>query len=109
MLRKFLCLTTCSFMLSACWHPLEPVGNGDIISSSGTRNCSLEDYQAYSTACDQNEVLGVDGDYAETYTAIPRAGWYFERWENYCVNEETNVCSFSFDEEDVSKLSLIHI
>jgi len=81
-----------SFVLAACSHPLVPVGNGDIISASASRNCLLEDYQAEMPNCDENLITG---DYNETYYAIPRAGWQFERWENYCTDTDLNECSFS--------------
>jgi hypothetical protein len=42
----------------ACSHPLEPRGNGDILSASGTRNCYLEDFQAGKKNCTENLVIG---------------------------------------------------
>ena len=60
-----------------CSHPLEIVGNGDIISASGEHDCLLED-----NPC-TNYVIG---DYDVTYTAMPRAGWIFSEWDG-CGNQ----------------------
>jgi hypothetical protein len=59
-------------LVAACSHPLEIVGEGDIGSSGGTNNCSLEDQPCANF---------VAGDYNVTYTAVPRAGWLFSGWE----------------------------
>lgn len=92
--------TILSFLLitafvSACKHPLEPIGEGDIISVSGNRNCLLEDYQSFLPSCDSNIVTADDGDYVETYIAQPRSGWKFVRWENYCEDAVINECSWN--------------
>ncbi len=65
-------------------HSLEIVGSGDIRSSSGTRNCGLEQQPC------ANEVVNA---YEETYTAIARPGWKFSHWDNYCL-ESSSSCSF---------------
>ncbi len=88
-------------LLTACDHPLELVGNGDIISASGTRNCTLEDYQAYASSCDENKTFVDEVVYEETYYAIPRPGWVFDRWENYCEDVVINECSFYVAPEGV--------
>jgi len=88
-------------LLSACKHPLEVVGNGDIFSLSGTRDCLLEDSLAGSANCVDNAVVGES--YVETYIATPRPGWKFERWENYCTDVLTNECSFSVGAETVAQ------
>ncbi len=79
--------------LYACSHPLEIVGEGDILSSTGTRNCYLEDFQAGKESCTVNLVVL---DYQETYYAVPRDGWEFEQWLNYshCANTG-NACAFN--------------
>ena len=75
----------------ACSHPLEIVGEGDILSASGNRDCLLEDFNTAQPNCAQNYVLG---DYLETYFAVPRAGWEFSAWEVYCTAATDNECSF---------------
>lgn len=65
-------------------HSLEIVGSGDIRSSSGTRNCGLEQQPC------ANKVVNA---YEETYTAIARPGWKFSHWDNYCP-ESGSSCSF---------------
>jgi hypothetical protein len=85
-------------LLGACSHPLEPVGEGDILSASGNRDCLLEDYQAGKENCTKNLVIG---EYRETYFAQARPGWRFERWENQCEDVEENQCSFNFSGKEV--------
>jgi arylsulfatase A-like enzyme len=79
-------------LISACSHPIEIVGQGDVVSASGTRNCSLEDFQAGATNCSDNLVLG---GYVETYSGEPRAGWQFRRWASYCGGALNNECGFN--------------
>jgi arylsulfatase A-like enzyme len=81
-------------LVAACKHPFEIVGEGDIYSQTGTRDCLLEDYQASQPNCTENIVTG---DYFETYTADPRPGWKFDGWENYCGRRVDNTCSFNFE------------
>jgi hypothetical protein len=93
----FFCI---ALAISACDHPLEIKGQGDIMSLSGDRNCSLEEFQAGATNCSRNTVQGA---YVETYTAQPRSGWVFNRWENYCTAAATNSCSFTIPADLVQK------
>ena len=74
----------------SCSHPIVIVGEGDVWSTGG-RTCTFEDFQAGLDNCAKNYVFG---DYQETYFAEPRAGWRFDRWENYCTNALVNACSF---------------
>lgn len=89
-----------ALILAACSHPLEIVGEGDILSASGDRDCRLEQYAAADDDCAKNIV---QGGYYETYYAVPRSGWVFERWENYCTDANNNECSFAVDESVVSQ------
>lgn len=93
----FFCI---ALLVSACDHPLEIKGEGDILSLTGQRNCSLEDFQAVKPNCSRNTV---QGDYIETYTAQPRSGWVFNGWENYCTTAATNSCSFAIPADLVQK------
>ncbi len=68
------------------------MGEGDVTSAPGNRNCSLEDYNASADVCSKNYVVGA---YNETYTATPRVGWQFDHWGNYCTTATTNQCSFN--------------
>lgn len=79
-------------LLVACSHPLEITGEGDILSASGNRDCLLEDALASQTNCTENMVTGA---YSETYYAVPRSGWQFDSWANYCTDATNNECSFS--------------
>lgn len=81
-------------LLGACKQPLEiRGGEGDMMSLSGTRDCSLEDYLAGLPNCADNTVE--NEAYEEVYTAVPRPGFHFRRWGNYCRTQISNQCSFS--------------
>lgn len=79
-------------VVAGCSHPIEIVGEGDVVSASGTRNCSLENFQTASPQCTENRV---SGDYIETYSGEPRSGWQFRRWASYCQGALNNECSFN--------------
>lgn len=85
-LRRLIAIASLA-LLAACEHPLEIVGQGDILSASGTRNCSAE-----QRAC-SNLVIGA---YSESYIALPRDGWRFSGWQG-CGGEsgtcEVNVAA----------------
>ena len=89
-------------LLAACKHPIELHGEGDVFSASGARDCALEDYLAGAEACASNLVTG---DYAETYTAVPRPGWQFRRWDIYCTTALDNTCSFNIGADVVQQFS----
>ncbi len=82
----------------ACSHPIEIVGEGDVLSATDTRNCSLEDFQAGTDNCAKNLVMN---DYVETYFARPREGWVFLGWEG-CGEQYPN-CSFNVPAETVNQ------
>lgn len=76
--------------VSGCDHPLQIEGQGDIVSVSGARDCRVEDQPCGNM---------VVGQYTETYTAVPRSGWRFDRWEGCSV--DTGPCVFNVDENTV--------
>jgi lysophospholipase L1-like esterase len=78
-------------LATACSHPLEIVGEGDIVSLSKGNSCSLEDQPCANY---------VAGDYQVTYTAIPRPGWSFVKWEN-CGGQYPN-CTFDVSGDTVN-------
>lgn len=83
------------FFVAACDHPIEIVGQGDVLSASGDRNCLLEEFQAGNTNCTKNTVVSA---YKETYFAVPRSGWQFSRWENYCTDvTDPNMTDCGFE------------
>ena len=90
MRQFFMAVLAC---LAGCSHPLEIAGEGDILSASGERDCSLEEYNAGAPTCSENYISGA---YDEIYQALPRPGWEFEGWEN-CqhANPQTQYCGFS--------------
>lgn len=68
--------------IQACSHPLEIVGEGDIVDlNASSRGCTLEQFNAQDDACVKNVVLG---DYSVNYSAVARAGSEFVRWEGPC-------------------------
>jgi hypothetical protein len=83
-----------------CSHPIEIVGEGDVMSASGDRDCSYEDFHAGMDNCSKNLVTDA---YDETYYALPRAGSKFNGWGNYCLETGIDLaeCSFSAPAEVV--------
>ena len=78
----------------ACSHPIEIVGDGDVLSLSGNRDCFLEDYLGGQDNCTKNYVIGA---YDETYFAAPRPGQKFDGWGNYCTDPGADhSCGFNF-------------
>ncbi len=98
-MRLFTLLLILAFT-AACSHPLEIVGEGDILSASGDRDCLLEDFQAGAENCTRNTV---SDEYQETYYAQPRPGWKFDHWKNYCKDTDVNQCSFNTPADIVAK------
>jgi len=88
-------------LIQACSHPIEIVGEGDVTSASGKRNCSLGQDRSKNTVC--KYYVGIDlatlqpEDYAETYYATPHPDWMFSHWVN-CLTTEgapNYGCSFN--------------
>lgn len=84
--------------ICACSHPIEIVGEGDVLSATGSRNCYLEDFRTGSEKCTKNLVVT---EYNETYSAVARDGWKFEKWGNYCDEATNNKCSFNYSADAV--------
>ena len=77
-MRIFLSITVL-LLLQSCKHPLAIEGEGDIVERLvGQRGCTLEEFQANSPRCTENNV--VDEDYIVSYEAVPRPGWRFVTW-----------------------------
>ena len=70
--------------ITACSHEQKIVGSGNIVSSTGKNDCSLEDQP-----CPNH----VTGDYTVTYTALPSEGWVFSGWDG--CGEQWPDCSFN--------------
>ena len=101
MLRQFI-LALSSLALVACKHPLAIQGEGDIVERlSGQRGCKLEEFQASSPRCTDNEV--VDEPYQAQYEAVPRPGWRFVGWEGTgCApSSAPRFCEYNFAEAAV--------
>jgi hypothetical protein len=84
--------------LCGCSHPIDIVGQGDVLSASGDRDCLLEEHRKHSEDCTLNYIMA---EYVETYSAIPRPGWRFDRWGNYCTDSNEPTCSFDVPAEIV--------
>jgi hypothetical protein len=83
-----------TLVLTACSHPIEIVGQGDVISASGDRDCLYEQHLEGKQNCSKNYVLT---EYVETYYATPRLGWAFTGWGNYCKNSDVSEAQCSFN------------
>ncbi len=75
----------------ACTHRFEIDGRGDLLSSSGERDCVME--QGF---CEYR----ITEAYNEVFTAVARPGWVFDRWVG-CLEKNGNECSFSVSAEIV--------
>jgi hypothetical protein len=99
-LFKALSISIALLSIYSCSHPIEIVGEGDVISLTGQRDCLLEDFLAGEDVCAVNLVVYA---YEETYSGQPRAGWVFDQWGNYCLNATDNTCSFSIAADKVKE------
>jgi hypothetical protein len=68
-----------------CTHPIDIVGEGDIRSSSGSRDCLLEDLPCKAVAV---------SEYIETYIPQPGFGYSFVGWDN-CLSQDGDNCVFN--------------
>jgi hypothetical protein len=93
------CLLLAS-LLVACSHPIEIVGEGDVLSATGNRTCYLEDFKTGRDNCKKNMVVD---SYLETYYAVARKGWTFSGWRNYCTDSNAPECSFDVPADTVKK------
>lgn len=85
-----LVLTSALLTLTGCKLAVIVTSGGDVQSSSGTRNC------AGGNVCEFN--INSD-DFNETFTAIPRPGYEFEKWQAgkdfNCADSTDPVCVIS--------------
>ena len=79
--------------VTACSHPQEIAGAGDIISSTGKNNCLWEDQPCANY---------VTGDYNVTYTALPKEGWVFSEWQG--CGDQWPDCAFNVPSRTVDLL-----
>lgn len=80
--KRFTALAGVVYLLQACSHPLEIVGEGDIVDMNESgRGCTLEQFEIGDKACTENLVLGA---YDVNYAALPRTGWQFVEWQGPC-------------------------
>jgi hypothetical protein len=89
---KLFTMLACIGFVVGCSHPLEIEGQGDIVSSTGERNCSIAEQP-----CDNLVVF----DYVETYTAVPKAGNQFVGWEG--CGDQHPLCSYNIPATTVRK------
>jgi hypothetical protein len=104
---RILLTFTLLLLLQACRHPLAIEGEGDIIERLiGHRGCMLEEFQAGSPRCAENDAI--DEDYIVSYRADPRPGWEFVGWEGTACIEETpeGFCEFDVSEPWVDFINL---
>ncbi len=104
-MRKVLLLLLAG-LLVACDHPLDIVGEGDILSASGDRDCLLSDARSGAANCVHNTVTG---DYQEAYYAVPHGGWRFHRWANYCATPRHAYCKFDIPAHWVAEFAGVEV
>lgn len=98
--RRLLIALSALLLVSACSHPIDIVGEGDVVSASGERDCTKAQLEVGAESCTENLVVG---RYDETYTAVPAEGWHFHRWANYCGDRGGDTCSFGVPADVVEK------
>jgi hypothetical protein len=80
----------CLLFITGCKQPLEIIGEGDIFSSSGDRDCTLEDFQdPNSTVCEGDIITGA---FDETYYAVARQDYYFHTFAKSSCDNENAEC-----------------
>jgi len=105
---KLVTFSMALLIVQACSHPIEIVGQGDVTSQSGDRNCSLEQFTEGDDVCSKNYAIGA---YQETFNPWPRAGWKFDHWGNYCADSTppTYDCSFDYTAEQVRQFWFVTV
>lgn len=90
MIHRILLIAALVSLLSSCKLVLMVTSGGDLQSLSGNNDC------AGGNLC---EIEILDTSFDETFTAIPRAGYVFEKWQGgqgYLCPESTNpTCAIS--------------
>ncbi|MEZ5244531.1 MAG: hypothetical protein R2707_05480 [Acidimicrobiales bacterium] len=99
-LRRLAVTLAVGLLAAACSQPIEIIGQGDVVSESGARDCSFEDHQTGAPNCTDNVITGA---YDETYRAEARPGWHFHRWASYCTEATDNTCSFDISADVVAQ------
>lgn len=89
------------FILGACSHPLQIVGQGDIVSASGTRDCLYDTYSVHADPTTEPCPNTVVAAYEEVYSAVPKPGWTFAGWGG-CPTD-TADCSFTIPASTVGQ------
>jgi hypothetical protein len=88
-------------VLQACSHPLEIVGEGDIVDLKGSgHGCMLEQHRIKEDVCTKNFVVF---EYDVDYKAIPKEGWEFVGWQGVCENRKTSSCPLKISRDIVTK------
>lgn len=87
-LKKILVVLASVSLVSACKFAVVVPPGGNVQSLSGTNNCLGPDYCEFDIT---------DRDFSETFTAVPRAGFEFVKWQSgegyFCANSIDPVCT----------------
>ena len=90
LIAKTLFICCIATVVTGCKFALMVTADGDVSSSSGTRDC------AGGTIC---EFEITDTDFSETFTATAREGYVFSKWQAgdgyLCANSTNPVCAVS--------------
>ena len=89
-LLKILMVLATAALIAGCRLNLVAPTGGDVTSASGTRNC------AGGSTC---EFIIADNTFNETFTAVPRPGYVFSKWnkgDGFQCGDSTNpVCTIN--------------
>ena len=94
-LMKVSTLLALASLTTGCKLAVMVESGGNVTSASGTRDCAGPRYCEFDIT---------DAAFSETFTAIPRPGFEFVKWQNgdgfFCANSTDPVCTVEMLNED---------
>ena len=92
---RTLTIATLALLVTGCKLAVMVSSEGNVVSSSGTRNCSGPGYCEFAIT---------DSSFSETFTAVPRPGFEFVKWQDgggfFCAKSTDPVCTVEMPNED---------
>ena len=93
---RTLVLVALASMASGCKLAVLVGAGGEVVSLSGTRDCAGPDFCEFDIT---------DSSFSDSFTAMPRPGYTFVKWQDgsgfFCGNSTDPVCTVEMPNEDV--------
>lgn len=93
---KYLAFVAIASLVTGCKLAVMVPSEGNVVSSSGTRDCFGPDYCEFDI---------VETSFSETFTAIPRPGFEFVKWQDgggfICADDTDPVCTVEMPDDTV--------